>query len=233
MKYLSFILFICFALSCNNSKRGSGNIIKEPRTVQTFDAINASGAVEVDVQIGTSASVIVETDDNIMPFVETDVSGGTLTIKLKGLNNLRNSTVYVHIVAPAIRSLKTAASAEIKSKDIIKASEKMVLKASSGSNINIKVDAPSVSGEASSGAEINCEGKTKEVKGNSSSGSTVNFSELKAETANATASSGASISLFASVGIVANASSGGEITYKGGATSIQKNVSSGGSVNAE
>ncbi len=233
MKYLFFILFICLALSCNISKRGSGIIIKEPRAVQAFDAINASGAVNVDIQIGATPSVTVETDDNIMPFVETDVSGGILNVKLKGINNLRNSTVYVHIVAPAIKSLTTAASAEIKSKDIVKANEKMVLKASSGSNINIKVDVPFISGEASSGAEINCAGKTKEVKGESSSGSTINFSKLQAETVNATVSSGASISLFASIGIVANASSGGRITYKGGATSVQKNVSSGGSVSAE
>jgi len=233
MKYLFFILTVFLASACNNTKRGSGVIIKEIKSVKAFDAVAASGSVNVDVQTGSTASVIVETDDNIMPFVETNVSNGILKIKLKDINNLRNSTVYVHIIAPEIKSLTTSASAEITSNDIIRAAEKMVLKASSGSNINIKVDAPSVSGDASSGAEITCEGKTKEINGTSSSGSEINFSALQAETANVTVSSGASISLFASVGLIAKASSGGEITYKGGASSVQKNVSSGGSVNGQ
>ncbi len=233
MKYLFLFFIVSIAVGCNNSKRGSGNIIKETRSVNTFDGIAASRAVSVDVQIGTPASVIVETDDNIMPFVETNVSNGILKINLRDINNLRNSTVYVHVIAPEIKSLNTSASAEITSSDVIVASEKLVLKASSGSSIDVKIDAPSVKGDASSGAEIKGAGKTRDVNSNSSSGATINFSDLQAETAKASASSGGSASIFASISIVANASSGGEIKFKGGATSVQKNVSSGGSVNAQ
>ena len=233
MKYLSLILLISVTISCNNSKRGSGNIIKETRQVKAFDGITASGSVNVDVQTGATASVIVETDDNIMTFVETNVSGGTLNIKLNSINNLRNSTVYVHVITPEIKSLSSSASAEIVSNNILATKEKFVIKASSGSSINVNIDAALVNVEASSGAEIEGKGKTRELVGNASSGSSVNFSELHAETAKATVSSGASIKLFASISIDANASSGGEIKYTGGAKAVQKNVSSGGSVNAE
>lgn len=233
MKYFIGLLIILMAFSCNNTKRGSGNIIKETRTVNSFDGIVASGSVKVDVQIGDAASVIAETDDNIMPFVETKVSNGILKIKLKDINNLRNSTVYVHIITPEIKSLTTSASAEISSDEVLKTSDKLVLKASSGSSINVKIDAPTVSSDASSGAEITGEGKTRDVISNSSSGATINFSLLQAENAKAAVSSGAQTSLFASISLVAKASSGGGIDYKGGATSVQKNVSSGGSVNAQ
>ncbi len=233
MKYLFLLLSVSLVMSCNNTKRGSGNIIKETRTVKSFDGIAASGSIEVDIKKGDIASVIVETDDNIMPFVETNVSNNILKIRLKEINNLRNSTIYVHVVAPEIKSLNTSASAEITSDEVLIAPDKMMLKASSGSSIDVKVDAPSINGDASSGAEITAEGKTRNVNSNSSSGASINFTDLQAETAKATVSSGASISLFTSVSLVANASSGGEIKYKGGATSVQKNVSSGGSVNAQ
>ncbi|MCY7291783.1 MAG: DUF2807 domain-containing protein [Ferruginibacter sp.] len=233
MKYLFFVLTVFLASACNNTKRGSGVIIKEPRTVKTFDAVAASGSIKADVKTGAIASVIIETDDNIMPFVESNVSNGILKIKLRDINILRNSTVYVHIINPEFKSVTTSASPQITSDEVIVTSEKMVLKASSGSSINVKIDAPAVSGDASSGAEISVQGKTRDVNSNSSSGATINFSNLQAETAKATVSSGASISLFASISILANATSGGEINYKGGATSVKKNVSSGGSVNQQ
>jgi hypothetical protein len=233
MKYFFLLFTISLAISCNNSKRGSGNIITENRKLDGFDGVTAAGPVKVDIQMGATGSVIVETDDNIMPFVETNISNSILKIRLKSIDNLRNSTVYVHIITPQIKNLTTSASAEIASNDEIKAAEKLILKASSGSSIDVKVDAPFINGEASSGSEINCKGRTKQATVSSSSGSTINFSDLQAETAKATVSSGANISLFASISIVASASSGGAINYKGGATSVQKNVSSGGSVNAQ
>lgn len=227
------MLTIILATACNHTKRGSGNIIKETRTVKSFDGISASGSLEVDIKSGPVATVIVETDDNIMPFVETNVSNNILKIKLRDINNLRNSTVYVHIVNPEFKSISSSASAEISADEEIANADKITLKASSGSSMNLQLNAPFVAGEASSGAEINAKGKTKNVNSSSSSGASINFSDLQAETGKASVSSGASISLFTSLSLEANASSGGEINYKGGAGSVQKKVSSGGSVNAQ
>ena len=233
MKYLYFFIITISVISCKNGIRGSGNLIKETRQVSEISSVSVSGSIKVDVKIGLIPSLIIEADDNIMPFVVTEVSDNNLSIKLKGINNLRNATINVHLVLPVISKLTTSASAEIRSSEIITNSEKVTFVASSGSLINANVDAPAIFADASSGADIILTGRTKNSTAQSSSGSKVNLIALQSENVSASASSGAEIIAFASVGINASASSGGNVKYKGGAVSVVKNVSSGGSVSAE
>ncbi len=233
MKYLYFLLITLTFISCKNGMRGSGNIIKETRQLSEISSVSVSGSIKVDVKIGSIPSLIIEADDNIMRYVVTNVSDNNLTIKLKGINNLRNATINIHLVVPTITKLTTSASAEITSSEVITNTEKITFGASSGSLINVNVDVPVIFADASSGADIILAGRTKSLTAKSSSGSKVNLFALQSENVSASASSGASISVFASVGINANASSGGNVKYKGGAASVVKNISSGGSVSAE
>lgn len=233
MKYLLFILITVSFLSCTNGMRGSGNIIKEIRQLSEINSISVSGSIKVNVKNGAVPSLIVEADDNILKYVITNVSDKNLSIKIKGLTNVRNATINVYLIVPSITKVTTSASAEVRSTETINNADKLSFNASSGSLINANVDAPSISGDASSGADIILSGRTKNLTAESSSGSKVDLFALLAENATASASSGASILLSASVGINANASSGGNIKYKGGAPSVVKNVSSGGSVNQE
>ena len=233
MKYLYFILATLTILSCRNGMRGSGNIIKETRQLAEINSVSVSGSIKVDVKTGTVPSLIVEADDNIMPYVVTNVSDKNLSIKLKGINNLKNATVRIYLVVPTLNKISTSASAELRSSEAITNSDKISFTASSGSLINVNVDAPTISAGGSSGAEIILKGRTKNLTAESSSGSNVSLFSLQAENASASASSGAKISVFGSVQIKAKASSGGNVNYKGGAQSVEKNVSSGGLVSAE
>ena len=229
----NFLLFflIISATACRiHGKKGSGNIVSEKRNTENFIAINADGPVQVEIKKGITLSVTVETDDNIMPYVETKVSGKTLKIRLRDINRLRNSTVRVYITAPELKELNTSASAEIESKDIITTADNMEMQASSGSKIDVALDAPSVTAETSSGGDIIARGRTKNFTASASSGSSVKAGELLAENATGDASSGASVSIYGSVSIKAGASSGGHVKYTGGAADVKKNESSGGSV---
>ena len=233
MKYLYFILATLTILSCRNGMRGSGNIIKETRQLAEINSVSVSGSIKVDVKTGMVPSLKVEADDNIMPYVVTNVSDKNLSIKLKGINNLRNATIHIYLVVPILNKISTSASAEVRSSEAITNSDKISFTASSGSLINVNVDAPTISADGSSGAEIILKGRTKNLTAESSSGSNVSLFSLQAENASASASSGAKISVFGSVQIKAKASSGGNVNYKGGAQSVEKNVSSGGLVSAE
>ena len=233
MKYLYLVLIVAAAVSCRNGVRGSGKIVKDTRQFSEINALSVSGAIKVDVKNGAVPSLIIEADDNIMPYVITKVSDKNLSIKIKGINSVRNATINVYLVVPSISKVTTSAAAEVRSDEIIKSTDKLSFNASSGSLIKINVDAPSVFADASSGADIILTGRSMNLTVESSSGSKVDLFALQAENASASASSGASISIYASVEVKANASSGGNIRYKGGAASVVKNVSSGGSVNQE
>jgi hypothetical protein len=230
MKYISIIAIIFLATACNNGKRGSGNIITETRNVSAFSKVNVATSIDVDVQQGPQASVIVEADDNLMKYIETRVVGGELKIRLENISIWNDATIKVHIIAPQFDALKASSSAEIISKNTITSTSKIKLSASSSANIDVELDAPSVDVEASSSADIKATGRTKEVTVDASSSASVELDKLQAEIVNAEASSSADVSVFASVKINAKANSSGDISYTGGATDVTKKESSSGTV---
>lgn len=60
--------------------RGSGDIVEEVRDVSDFDEILISGAGSVIITQGDRESLTIETDANLLKYIETEVKGGTLEI---------------------------------------------------------------------------------------------------------------------------------------------------------
>ncbi|MCP4287994.1 MAG: DUF2807 domain-containing protein, partial [Gammaproteobacteria bacterium] len=58
-------------------------IITEDRTVSGFDRVNLSGFGDVTIEQGDTESLSVSTDDNIMPYVTTEVKNNTLILSLE------------------------------------------------------------------------------------------------------------------------------------------------------
>ncbi len=62
--------------------RGSGNVVTEEREVSGFDSVALSAFGEVIISQGDDESLTVETDDNLMPYIQTEVRNGTLELGL-------------------------------------------------------------------------------------------------------------------------------------------------------
>ena len=60
--------------------RGSGDVIVEERDVSGFDKIQVSGVGRVVITQGDDETLSVETDDNLLEYIETEVQGDTLEI---------------------------------------------------------------------------------------------------------------------------------------------------------
>ena len=60
--------------------KGSGDIVVEDRKVSDFDEILVTGAGRLIITQGDSESLSIETDDNLVEFIETKVEGNTLEI---------------------------------------------------------------------------------------------------------------------------------------------------------
>ncbi len=99
--------------------QGSGKTATESRTVGDFEAIAASGSMEIVVRQGVQPTVQVEADDNLLPLLETVVESGskgaTLHIRWKKGEWLQTrSKVKVTVVATKLTSLANAGSSEIR-----------------------------------------------------------------------------------------------------------------------
>jgi formylglycine-generating enzyme required for sulfatase activity len=79
-----FVLVLALtACSTKNPIAGSGKIITERRSVSNFNRVTLSGFGQLNIQQGDKESLTVITDDNIMPYIQTQVSAGTLIINIE------------------------------------------------------------------------------------------------------------------------------------------------------
>ncbi len=60
--------------------RGSGSLVSEERPVSGFDSITINGAGEVVINQGTTESLKIEAEDNIISNITSEVEDGTLVI---------------------------------------------------------------------------------------------------------------------------------------------------------
>ena len=229
MKILFILFGLIVLLSACVTKYGSGRIITEERQLEGFSAIEVSGNIEVDVSTGSGYSVKVEADDNVMPYVSTNLSGDRLEISLAKNFEVNDGHLKITVTAPEIKAVEASASAEVHALSGLKSNAEVELTTSSAATIKASVDAPLITLRTSSGSKIETKGMCKTLKVTASSGSSIEAKDLLSETTNATSSSGASIAVYASVNLEARASSGASISYSGNPlTNIDE--SSGGSV---
>ncbi|NIO72071.1 MAG: hypothetical protein GTN71_24365, partial [Anaerolineae bacterium] len=84
--WLALMVLIAASLACAvpfvgiRTIKGSGNVVTEERDVSGFDSVALSAFGEVIITQGDKESLTVETDDNLMQYIETEVRGRTLEL---------------------------------------------------------------------------------------------------------------------------------------------------------
>ncbi len=98
-------------ISCSNNQQivGSDSLITELRTVDTFTKIKTPSSLNLTIQKGTSQSLAVTANDNIISRVTTTVTNGVLTINLLP-GSYSDISVNVLLVMPLLEELQNSGS---------------------------------------------------------------------------------------------------------------------------
>lgn len=114
---------------------GNGDLKSEERTVTSFTALANETSFHVVYVKGTEHSVTVEAESNILPYIETRVTGGALEVgTIRGIRCLRcNTQPVITVTAPYISELVNAGSGDIVAGDL--EGEDVKLVASGSGNI--------------------------------------------------------------------------------------------------
>jgi hypothetical protein len=230
---LMALLFSSCGHSMNfNGIKGSGNITTETRTANVdFKKIEVSHGIKVIVEQSDNKSISVEADDNLQQHINTKIENGVLKIYSdEGYN--ATETPLVKVKMPVTNGLSTSSGSEITSLGTL-ITENMDVESSSGSQINITVEADTIKIESTSGSSIEVAGKALKAETSSSSGSTIDAENLMANEVVSQTSSGSNTSVYPIVKLDAKASSGSSISYHKIPKTVSKEENSGGSVSEE
>jgi hypothetical protein len=166
-KFCIFLLSVILTItsSCHyifdKRVRGDGNVTTMTRNVTGFHSVQASGAIDVVVTQGPEA-VSIETDQNLMEFIEVENRGGTLTVRERRGYNLRPSRgLKVHVTAPSFKKVALSGAGNILSGAPINNAEAIDLRVSGAGDIKMDVTAPRIASRVSGSGNIVLKGSAK------------------------------------------------------------------------
>lgn len=107
-KWYWVLLASLLLLGCGKEEVvGTEKMVAQLRAVSSFSSINVSGFYNVNVRIGLPQSITINANGNLLPYIETTVSGKALTIEAKKGYLLRpTSTPTITIVTPEIAKVE-------------------------------------------------------------------------------------------------------------------------------
>jgi len=210
---------------------GNGTIHTEEHTVTDFKNVHVSGGMDVFLTQGDAKPVKIETDENLMQYIEVVQQGDDLVIRQKNGYNLDpTNKINVYVTSPAYNHIQLSGAGNIVSETKITSTEDMKLDISGAGDIKMDVKAPSVKVNLSGAGSVSLKGDTKDVDMSLSGAGSAHCFDLLAENSKVRISGVGDAEVYASISIDAHVSGVGDVRYKGGATQVSQHVSGAGSV---
>ena len=214
------------------SIKGDGQITKETRTVEAFSSINSQGSWNIEISEGTPGAITVEGDENLLPYVETSVKDGVLSVKPKGAVNLKTrSRITIKLTMNEIHSLKLSGSGDINGKGAFTSEGKSDIAVSGSGNLNLDFASfNDLDVYVSGSGNIKLIGKTHSLSAHISGSGNIDCSNTHADDLTAMVSGSGNIKVHADNSIHAIISGSGNIFYSGDPEKIDKVISGSGKV---
>ena len=207
--------------------KGNGQVISENRAVkENFNKVSAEEGLEIYLSQADSFSIRVEAHQNVIPLIATEIKNGKL--RIHSLENIGKATKKIYVSLPKLSNLYGSSGALIVGETSI-ATGRLSISGNSGANINLDITANTLEVETSSGAILKLSGSAEQLIMAASSGGNINAKEVKSKICDAKASSGGQLNVYVTDKLLANATSGGSISYTGTAV-LQEQKSVSGSV---
>lgn len=232
MRLLSFILAAVILTGCGSVIVGNGKIVEVGREIPNFQNLSGLGSIDIEIQPADKYSVRIIGDDNVIPYVITDVVGDELRVSYKKGVNISNSHVRVVVSAPFINNLKTTGSGDIRSNGMIINNKIMEITSTGSGDVNLVVDAPAIKITGAGSGDFTLSGQTRDVECGLSGSGDFDSRELKSENAKIRISGSSNVKVFASISLAASIAGSGNILYWGNPSLNDVKVSGSGKIKA-
>jgi hypothetical protein len=212
-KLLLISLVSVFALtSCHWHRiRGNGSIKTETRDVAAFEAIACDGGYEVQIDCQAKQSLAIETDENLLPRIKTEVHNNTLHIDTKG-NLFPTHGIRIAVSVPNITEFTSNGSTD---GDI--------------NNINNSTFDVGIHGSG----KLHLNGKSGTVNIHTSGSSKIDATSLISENSDIQINGSGNMQVYVtnSLGVQINGS--GTVKYKGEPKSVNQQINGSGKIERE
>lgn len=229
--FLSVLAILFFTTACVNeiSVKGNGIPSTEGRITPDFERVKSAGAFDVHITSGDEYEVVISAEQNIIPYIETSVSGGgVLYIESRGTYNLKNRLpMEVFITTPELQGVNLSGSGVITSDYFT--TEHYDISLSGSGKISVAVEAEQIDASISGSGKLELSGIAEDAFFNISGSGDIDSYNLELNNCKASISGSGNMWVNASENLHATIAGSGNIYYYGN-PSVQTHIAGSGNV---
>ncbi len=233
---LVFSMLACSSLTSTangNGQRitGSGPVVEEVRDVKGVTGVELGMQGILHISAGDTTSLRIEAQDNLMQYIETQVSGGTLLIRNTPGYDLRDTRpIEYYLTVEKLDNIEVSSSGDIEVGNL--KSNSLSIRSNSSGDIKIDgLDGPSLDVKISSSGEVKISnGQIQEQNIDISSSGDYLAGNLASSTADIDLTSSGSATIWVTDHLNGSLSSSGNIYYAGNPKVNIRTTSSGKAV---
>lgn len=223
----------CTSLGGFNRKvSGSGNVVKEPRAVQSFSEVVLSEEGDLFIETGGHEELIIEAEDNLQEYLVPETINNVLDIKKLPENVTLNATkpIRYYLTVPELKSLTVKNSGYVDVAGVDTANFSIRITGSGSVHIG-RLNADRIEVELTSSGNLAIdEGEAEEQEVRLSSSGDYDARGLECQTASVEVTSSGEATLNVLEVLTADLSSSGNVYYVSNPEIVYKDSSSTGRV---
>lgn len=231
--FLILLITILAFSSCRwRSVRGNGNLATETRNEDSFNSVKAAGSFDVYLKQGAERSIKIESDENLLKYIITDVQDGELVIKTRKGVSLRPKTdIKIYITTPVYRSVEIAGSGNIVAENQLTSTEKIKMRIAGSGDIRLNgIDAPKLEVRIAGSGKAEAAGVTKDVEIHVAGSGDVRFTNLKSENAEVHIAGSGNVWVYCSQLLDVHVAGGGDVHYAGNPVNVKQKIAGSGNL---
>jgi len=219
----------CVIGSWDNSVTGNGNVVEETRDISGFTGIHLSSGIDVLLSQGDEFNVVVEADENLLEYIETELKGDVLEVGTDRVNIRKATRKRVHVTLPVLEQVKISSAGDCDGQTPFTC-EDLEISVSSAGDLSLEVEADRIELDISSSGDVKLAGEAAILNASLSSAGDLHAFDLIAEEVDVDVSSAGDARVHATKEISMSATSAGDIHYMGDAEVTRKHKSSAGDI---
>jgi len=209
------LLFIQFSASCGRCKKGSGDTASIERNLPQFNGVEINGSFDVHIKKDSVQKVVITTDDNILPIIDTEVENGILEIEIDDDECLRKSNkVDVYISMPSLRKVRLNGSGNVNGDGQFTGDEMDVSINGSG-NISLNFNGANLRSKIDGSGNITLSGVSYNTSHEINGSGRINSKNTESQKVNTKINGSGNISVNAMQTLKVNISGSGSVGYSG------------------
>jgi Putative auto-transporter adhesin, head GIN domain len=209
--------------------RGSGNVKSESRDVHDFDRVGVSGTGTLTITQGSTESLTIHAEDNLLPLLHSDIEGGMLRLGPRNVSIGPTQPIRYDLTVKQLKGVELSGAAAAEAASL--QSDQLALRISGAGKTHIgRVTASSMTVDISGSGEVDVDGGEVPRQTITISGAgDYRAPALASQQATVNVSGAGSCAVRVSEHLSAKISGAGQVSYAGSPT-VDQEVSGAGKV---